>query len=149
MLPLKKKIFKFIYPFIPFLYLRIFILKKCGYRIGHKCYIPASLKISDLKTRRNNIIIGDRVSFGPEILLITDSSPNYSKLKKKYPLISGNITIGNDSWIGARTTILPGVQIGECSIIGAGSLVNKNVPPFSIATGIPAKVLKSIDINEL
>ena len=52
------------------------------------------------------------------------------------------VTIGNDVWIGARVTILPGVKIGNGCIIGAGSVVTKNLPDFAIGGGNPARVLK-------
>ena len=52
------------------------------------------------------------------------------------------VTIGEGVWIGANVTILPGVDIGEASIIAAGSVVTKNIPSFSIAAGVPAKVIK-------
>lgn len=52
------------------------------------------------------------------------------------------VTIGNDVWIGARVTILPGVKIGNGCIIGAGSVVTKDLPNFAIGGGNPARVLK-------
>lgn len=52
------------------------------------------------------------------------------------------VTIGNDVWIGDRVMILPGVQIGDGCIIGAGSIVTHDVPPYSIAAGNPARVIK-------
>ena len=52
------------------------------------------------------------------------------------------VVIGDDVWIGANAVILPGVTIGEGSVIAAGSIVNKDVEPFSIVGGVPAKVIK-------
>lgn len=144
-----KKILKFIYPGIPILLIRKRILRWCGYHIGRDVYIPASLKISDLKQRRNNLFVGDRVSFGPNVLIITDSSPNNSKLIKLFPMKSEDVVINNDVWIGANVTILPGVTIGKCSVIGAGAIVNKSIPAYSIAVGNPVKVIKEINSNEL
>ncbi len=142
-----KKIGKALYPLIPSNKLRRRILVKCGYVIGKDVYIPSSFRVSDLKERRNNISVGDRVSMGPNVYIITDSSPNNSKLIKLFPLISKNVTIENDVWIGANVTILPGVTIGKCSIIGAGSVVNYDIPEYSVAVGSPAKVIKTIDAN--
>ncbi len=147
--PLFKKILKGLYPFIPVLSLRIKILSYCGYKIGKGTYIPASFKVSDLKTRRNNLIIGDRVSIGPNVLVITDSSPNNSRLTKLFPMKSDFVRIDDDAWIGAGVIILPGVSIGKCSVIGSGAIVNKSIPEYSIAAGNPAKVIKKINPDEL
>lgn len=144
-----KKLLKAIYPIIPFMQWRRIILKACGYSIGKYAYIPASFKVSDLKNRRNNLIIGNRVSIGPDVLIITDSSPNNSRLLKAFPLVSKNVTIEDDAWIGARVTILPGVIIGKGAIIGAGSVVIKNIPEFTIAAGVPAKEIRRINPDEL
>lgn len=146
---LLKKILKSFYPFIPILSLRIKILVYCGYKIGKGAYIPASFKVSDLKTRRNNLFIGDRVSIGPNVLVITDSSPNNSKLIKLFPMKSDVVRIDDDTWVGAGVIILPGVSIGKCSVIGSGAIVNKSIPEYSIAAGNPAKVIKNINPNEL
>lgn len=145
----KKKILKIIYPIIPFLKFRIKLLEYCGYKIGNDVYIPASLKVSDLQKRKNNVVIGDRVSIGPNVLIITDSSPNNSRLIKLFPLISEVVHINEDTWIGAGVIILPGVNIGKCSIIGSGAIVVKDIPDYSIAVGNPAKVIKKINPNEL
>jgi acetyltransferase-like isoleucine patch superfamily enzyme len=144
-----KKFVKSFIQLIPFLNIRITLLRFIGYQIGKSVYVPADLKISDRKSNRNNIIIGDRVSIGPAVLLITDSSPNNSRLIKVFPLVSGSIFIKDDVWIGAGVIVLPNVTIGKCSVIGSGSVVTRDIPPFSIAAGIPAKVIKKIDENEL
>ena len=66
---------------------------------------------------------------------------NKNKPISMQPLSSSKITIGNDVWIGANATILCGVHISNGAIIGAKALVNKDVPPYSIVAGIPAKII--------
>lgn len=66
----------------------------------------------------------------------------------KLPYRKGKINIGKGVMVGMNTTIMPGVTIGDGAIIGAGSLVNKDVPPWTIAAGVPAKVLKKIPARE-
>ena len=144
-----KKLIKAIIPIMPFLRIRIILLRFIGYKIGKDVYIPTSLRISDLKNRRDNVIIGDRVSIGPSVLFITDSFPNNSRLNKLYPLISGSIVIEDDAWLGANVIIQPNVRIGKCSVIGTGSVVTKDIPPYSVAVGTPAKVIKKIYKDEL
>lgn len=56
----------------------------------------------------------------------------------------GPVKIGDKVWIGEKSVILPGVTVGDCSIIGAGSVVTKDIPSFSIACGNPAKVIRNI-----
>lgn len=101
-------------------------------------------------TANDKIVIGSGVMTGP-MLLITDNSHGLfspADLKKKVcdrPIISkGQVVIGNNVWIGAKVSILPGVSIGEGSVIGANAVVAKNIPPFSLAVGNPAKIVKRL-----
>jgi len=55
------------------------------------------------------------------------------------------VVIKNGSWIGANVIILPGVEIGECTVIGAGSIVTKSIPPHTLAVGNPARVIRKIE----
>lgn len=144
-----KKILKALYRISPFLKVRILLLRLAGYKIGHGVYIPADLVISDLSCRRGNLEIGDRVSCGPGVILITDSSPNNSKLIKKYPLASGKIVIEDDAWIGAGVIVLQNVTIGKCSVVAAGAVVTESVPEYFMVGGIPSKVIKKIIDVEL
>lgn len=63
-------------------------------------------------------------------------------VKFKKPRFKGNISIGNDVWIGHGATILSGVSIGDGAVVGAMSVVTKDVPPYAIVVGSPAKVIK-------
>lgn len=72
----------------------------------------------------------------------TLSSKFFGNSKKDDLISNGSIKIGNDVWIGSKVTILSGVSIGDGAIIAANSLVNKDVEPYTIAGGVPAKVLK-------
>jgi len=144
-----KKFLKRILILVPFRIFRVIILRLCGYSIGNRVYVPSTLTISDIGSRKNNVVIKDRASIGPNVLIITDSSPNYSKLIKLFPVLSDSVIIEEDVWIGANVTILPGIIIGKCSLIGAGSVVTKSVPPYSIAFGNPAKVVRTIDEKEI
>lgn len=90
------------------------------------------------------IIIGKDVMMGPEVVIMTQ---NHKHSNVNIPMIEqGNyrepVIIEDDVWIGTRVIILPGVRIGKSSIIGAGAVVTKDIPPFSIAGGNPAKVIK-------
>ncbi len=71
-------------------------------------------------------------------------------MKIGHPSCKGNINIGNDVWVGAKSTIMSGVKIGDGSIIGAGTTVTKDVPPYSIVVGNPGKIVKyRFDENQI
>lgn len=100
------------------------------------------------------VYIGDNVMFGPEVMLI-GGDHNFKVAGKlmnqvKEGGVNMPIILENDVWIGARCTILKGVKIGEGAVIGAGSLVTKSLPPYSICVGNPCKPLKCrFSIDEL
>lgn len=97
-----------------------------------------------------------RVSIGSDCLIapgchITDVNHGIApgRLIRLQELDSAGITIGNDVWIGAGCSILPGVTIGDGAVIGARAVVTKDIPPNAIAVGIPAKVVRYRDKSEL
>ena len=96
-------------------------------------------------TCAGNIKIEDDVLLGPEVF-ITDHNhgmdPNYPGGYSNQSLIIKDVRIGRGVWLGQRVCIMPGVTIGEHSIIGANSVVTKNIPSYTIAVGSPAKVVK-------
>lgn len=91
------------------------------------------------------VTIGNDVMMGPECNIYTQ---NHAYARRDIPMsMQGHekprpVVIGNDVWIGSRVTILPGVHIGDGAIIGAGSVVTKDVPPYTIVAGNPAKIIK-------
>jgi acetyltransferase-like isoleucine patch superfamily enzyme len=92
------------------------------------------------------ITIGDNVTITQDVVFHNHDG-GVGLFRKEFPGINvfGRITIGNNVFIGSHTTILPGVSIGDHVVIGAGSVVSRDIPSNSVAVGVPAKVLKSID----
>ncbi len=96
------------------------------------------------------ITIGNKVMFGPEVVVLggnhryTDIGRYMKDIKnnEKGPEDDKGVFIGDDVWIGARAIILDGVNVGRGAIIAAGAVVNKDVPPYAISGGVPARVLK-------
>jgi maltose O-acetyltransferase len=118
-----------------------------GVKIGEEVFISIGMVILD--DYKPLVSIGDRVAFGNYVSLVAASAPNNSLLNK----LSGinryikyePIIIENDVWVGSGAIILPGVTVGEKSIIGAGAVVNRNIQPYSVAAGVPAKVIKTLE----
>jgi maltose O-acetyltransferase len=102
--------------------------------IGKKCSVAPFTKI------------GKHVMMGPEVIMY---SRNHKIDRTDIPMADQGfmdfnpITIEDDVWIGRRVIILPGVTIGKGSVIGAGSVVAKNIPPYSVAVGNPVKVIRN------
>jgi acetyltransferase-like isoleucine patch superfamily enzyme len=120
-------------------------------------YTYATISIGDYVTLGRNpciiaakseIRIGNKVMFGPEVVLIggghnTSVVGRYMyDVTEKQPTDDLGIIIEDDVWVGARAIILRGVTIGRGSIVGAGAVVKKSMPPYAIIGGNPAKVLK-------
>jgi acetyltransferase-like isoleucine patch superfamily enzyme len=140
---LRKKIYKrFMRSIFVSSSIRIFLLKKMGVQIGKDVYIAENFMLSDRSIDKDLIKIGDRVEMASSVTLITTSGPTISKWKDVYRLRFEPIEIKNDAWIGTGVIILPGVTIGEFAIIGAGAVVDADVPPYSYVTGNPMTVKK-------
>lgn len=113
-----------------------FIVKGVGsLKIGKYCAFGQDIKI---------ILSNHRYSYPS--LQYTFYRKNFGRLP--YQLCGSIVTIGNDVWIGDSVIILPGIEIGHGAIIGGGSVVTKNVEPFSIVGGNPAKVIRKRFTNE-
>ena len=130
--------------------LRIFLFRLSGITIGRDSFINMGLHIMDNYFGDGSVIIGDRVSMAPNIMLITFGGPNKSNLRHiKRFLSKGKIIIGDDAWIGAGVIVLPDINIGRASVIGAGSVVIKDVPDYFIVAGNPAKKIGEINAAEI
>ena len=108
-------------------------------KLGKNVFINHACTFLDL----GGITIEDDVQIGPKVNLITENHP-VDPSKRTY-LDLKSILIKRNAWIGAGATILPGVTIGENSIVAAGALVNKDVPANKIVGGVPAKIIKEIE----
>ena len=98
---------------------------------------------------KDRIEIGQNSTLAYGVMVLTSADPNgpRNKLSKLYPPLKAPVAIGNDCWIGARSVILPGVTIGDCSVVAAGSVVTKDVPPETLVAGVPAVEKKKLTIQ--
>ncbi|MDB5128060.1 DapH/DapD/GlmU-related protein [Mucilaginibacter sp.] len=88
------------------------------------------------------IVIEDNVLIGPDVKIISEGHP--LSPAERESLVPGKIHIKQNAWIGAGATILPGITIGENSVVAAGAVVTKNVAPNTVVGGVPAKFIKNI-----
>ncbi|HAF30096.1 MAG TPA: acetyltransferase [Bacteroidales bacterium] len=128
----------------PFNSLRVKFHKWRGVHIGNNVMI--GLKVTLDHSYPEMIFIEDDVSLAGNNYILTHSNPypHFSRVIESY---AAPVIIKKGAWLGIGVTVLPEVTIGEYSIIAAGSVVTKSIPPKVIAGGMPAKVLK--DISEL
>jgi len=143
----KKKVLKYIAKNLPCSSLRIFLYKSCGYKIGKQTYIAEGLTVAEKLEDTDNLIIGDRVAIGPNVILLTSSDPNNSCIRPYVKVERGRIFIDDDAWLGAGSIIMPNITIGKGAVVGAGAVVTKNVDPYSIVAGVPAKTIKKVDVS--
>ncbi|KAI1065813.1 hypothetical protein LB507_001196 [Fusarium sp. FIESC RH6] len=112
--------------------------------IGKNCFMNFGLTILDTSL----VIIGDRVQMGPNVHLYTAGHETSVLSRIKFVEFGHPIRIEDDCWIGGNVVVLPGVTIGKGCTVGAGAVVTKSLPPYSIALGAPAKVVKTIQSVE-
>ena len=95
---------------------------------------------------KDRIEIGENSTLGYKVTILTSANPNgpYNLLSKIYPAMRSPVIIGDNVWVGANATILPGVKIGNFSVIAAGSVVIKDVPDGVMVAGNPATIKKRL-----
>ena len=109
-------------------------------QIGQNVFINHACSFLDM----GGITLEDQVLIGPKVNLITENHPLDPANRRA--LICKPIVIKRNAWIGAAATLLPGVTIGENAVVAAGAVVSKDVPANTVVGGVPAKVLKKLDV---
>ncbi|MCK5206985.1 MAG: sugar O-acetyltransferase [Cyclobacteriaceae bacterium] len=112
--------------------------------VGEKVYFNFNCVVLDV----NKVMIGSNVLFGPYVQIYTATHPMDYKIRAEWLELGKPITIGSDIWVGGGAIICPGVTIGDRSVIGAGSVVTRDIPSDTFAAGNPCKVIKSLNQEE-
>lgn len=114
------------------LYRHLTIGPDCWFNVG--CFFDLAAPID----------IGKNVSFGHQVIVLTNSHEIGPPTGRASTLCARPVTIGSGTWLGARVTILPGVNIGVGVVVAAGSVVHEDVPPNTLVAGTPARIVKSL-----
>jgi acetyltransferase-like isoleucine patch superfamily enzyme len=109
--------------------------------IGDSVFLNAGASI----VARHDLVIGNNVLMAPFVSIIDD---DWHEVEPGAVLYKGPTTVGNNVWLGQNVVVLPGVTIGDGTVVGANSVVTKSIPPNSFAAGSPAQVLRKLDIPE-
>ena len=113
-------------------------------RIGAGTFANFGLVALDVAT----ITIGDDVQVGPYVQILTVSHPLEAGPRRDTWEYAEPITIGDNVWLGGGVIVCPGVTIGEGTVVGAGAVVTRELPPFVLAVGTPARVVRRLDPPE-
>ncbi len=118
-------------------------------KIGKNLFANFNLTVQDDAA----VTIGDNCNFGPGVTIVTPIHPMVADERREILVETGErkrlcyakpVFIGNDCWFGANVTVCPGVRIGNGCVIGAGSVVVRDIPDNSFAAGVPCKVVREI-----
>jgi len=109
-------------------------------RVGRNVFINQNCTIYD----RGGVDIDDEVMIGPNVSLITTGHP-LEPSQRRAGVTASPIAIGRNVWIATGATVIGGVTIGENSVVAAGAVVTRDVPPNTLVAGVPAKVIRTLD----
>lgn len=107
---------------------------------GNNVYANFNLTLVD----DTHIYVGDNVMFGPNVTVCTAAHPVSPELRRRALQYNMPVRIGNNVWIGAGAMILPGVTIGDDTVVGTGSVVTRDLPSGVVAVGNPCRVMRQI-----
>lgn len=136
---LYKRLVKMVFSRLPGWRLRVALLRSAGYSIGERTYIGEELLIIDEPGDRGMVTIGSRVAVAPRVTLVASSYANFSSIRAVAGEKHAPVVIEDDAWLGTGVIVLPGITVGSCSVVAAGAVVTRDVPPRTIVAGIPAR----------
>lgn len=111
-------------------------------RIGRNCSLNYGVSIG----ATGSITLGDRVRVGPYTMIV--DTDFHDPLRRNVRPPPRAVVIEDDVWLGAKVSVMPGVRIGRGSIVGTGAVVTRDVPPFTVVGGVPARELRKLDASQ-
>lgn len=123
--------------------------EKLNVYMGENSYPPIGMMV--VNSEKTQVIVGNNVSLAPYVTFVAETAANNGKKINDLSYVKTHITkslsiiISDEVWIGANVTLMPGVRVGECSVIGAGSVVTRDIEPYSIYAGVPARKIRTLD----
>lgn len=117
-----------------------------GHHVHFGDYVYANFNLTLVDD--THIYVGDYTLIGPNVVLATAGHPILPELREKAYQFNMPIHIGKNCWLGAGVIVLPGVTIGDNTVIGAGSVVTKDIPSNVVAVGNPCRVLREINDHD-
>lgn len=140
------------------------ILSLAGAKVHRSANVKQGMVLDNTYFKYHNLIIGENAFVGRKVFfdlvnpitikkdavisegvtILTHQDVGNRMLKSFYPRKDGEVVLEEGCWIGANATILCGVTIGKCAVVAAGAVVNRDVPDYSVAGGVPARYIKNI-----
>jgi maltose O-acetyltransferase len=142
-----KRFIKCLFKIMPGFKIRVLLMRSAGYSVGKDVFVGEDLIIIDELEDWNMVRIGNRVAISGRVTLVVSSNPNVSKIAPFVRKEHGPIEIADDAWIGTGSIIFPNIRIGRGAVVGAGAVVIKNVPDFTVVVGVPAKPLRRLNVG--
>jgi maltose O-acetyltransferase len=145
--PLPRKLLRWLGAHHPDNRTRKIFFRMTGVHIGEGTNVTPGLIVNDGYSGLCSI--GKRVSIASNVTLVADSNPNNSRLGdqpyvKEHLVKQGPVIIEDDVWLGTNAVVLPGVRIGRGAVVGAGAVVTRDVAPFTVVAGVPARLIRAL-----
>ena len=131
------------------------LLRMFGAKIGRSCrltssmevWVPSRLRMGSFVWIDRNVYLYnvDRITIGDNAIISDGAyicTASHDISRRDFPLVTAPVTIGAGAWVAAHACVMPGVTIGEGAVVAAGAVVTKDVPPWTVVGGNPAKFIK-------
>jgi acetyltransferase-like isoleucine patch superfamily enzyme len=124
----------------PFVGFNAFLHRLRGVVMGEGVKIAHDVLIDPVEP--HSVILEDDVTISPRVTIFAHSNPTLPLYEYMGPRVVNRVLVRKGSWIGTGAILLPGVTVGEYAVVGAGAVVNKDIPDHVLAAGVPAKVIR-------